>query len=73
MLGRLVTKVFWWLLTRGWLPDSILRWSKNNFFDFLLEGLDLILIMSPFRWRIRQGLVGLMAKMDKEAAEYGSR
>jgi len=49
MLGRLVTKVFWWLLTRGWLPDSILR------------------------WRIRQGLVGLMAKMDKEATEYGSR
>merc|ERR1719500_1052533 len=49
MLGRLVTKVFWWLLSRGWLPDSILR------------------------WKIRQGLEGLMAKMDKEADEYGDR
>ena len=25
MLGRWVTKVFWWLLARGWLPDYILR------------------------------------------------
>jgi len=49
MLGRLVTKVFWWLLTRGWLPDSILR------------------------WRIRQGLGGLMAKMDRDADDYGAR
>ena len=29
MLGRLVTKVFWWLLTRGWLPDSILRYPEE--------------------------------------------
>ena len=28
MLGRLVAKVFWWLLTRGWLPDSILRYPE---------------------------------------------
>ena len=25
MLGRLVVKLFWWLLSRGWLPDSLLR------------------------------------------------
>ncbi len=25
MLGRLAVKLFWWLLSRGWLPDSILR------------------------------------------------
>ena len=62
MLGRLVTKVFWWLLTRGWLPDSILRYPEeiNTFGAF-------------FRWRIRQGLGGLMAKMDKEANDYGAR
>jgi len=26
MLGRWVTKVFWWLLARGLLPDCVLRW-----------------------------------------------
>ncbi len=25
MLGRLAVKLFWWLLSRGWLPDSVLR------------------------------------------------
>ena len=29
--------------------------------------------LSLFRWRIRQGLGGLMAKMDREADDYGAR
>lgn len=36
MLGRLVVKLFWWLLSRGWLPDSLLRWRiRQGLLDLL--------------------------------------
>jgi hypothetical protein len=27
MMGKLLVKLFWWLLSRGWLPDFLLRKS----------------------------------------------
>ena len=46
-----------WLNSQVWKVDTFLSW-----------------ITTPlFRWKIRQGLGGLMAKMDKEADEYGAR
>jgi hypothetical protein len=25
MMGKMLVKLFWWLLGRGWLPDFLLR------------------------------------------------
>ena len=49
MFLKMIMKVFWWLLVKGWMPDVILR------------------------WKIRGGLSGLMAKMDKEEKNYEER
>ena len=49
MFLRMIMKLFWWLLVKGWMPDFILR------------------------WKIRNGLTDLMAKMDKEEKDYKER
>ena len=37
---KLVMKLFWWLLVRGWIPDWILRWKIRNGLKEMLEKMD---------------------------------
>ena len=34
---KIVMKMFWWLLVRGWVPDFILRWKIRNGLKEMLE------------------------------------
>ena len=38
---KLVMKLFWWLLVRGWVPDWILRWKIRNSLKEMLEKMDM--------------------------------
>ena len=38
---KLVMKMFWWLLVRGWVPDWILRWKIRNSLKEMLEKMDM--------------------------------
>ena len=33
-------KIFWWLLARGWIPDSLLRWKIRSGLDEMLATMD---------------------------------
>ena len=37
---RLLMKVFWWLLVRGWVPDWILRWKIRAGLQQMLDTMD---------------------------------
>ena len=37
---KLLMKLFWWLLVRGWIPDWILRWKIRNGLKEMLEKMD---------------------------------
>ena len=47
----------------SWFNSQV--WKVNTFLSWMTTPL--------FRWKIRQGLGGLMAKMDKETDDYGAR
>ena len=40
MIGKILMKVFWWLLVRGWIPDALLRWKIRSSLEEMLERLD---------------------------------
>jgi len=40
MIGKILMKVFWWLLVRGWIPDVLLRWKIRSGLTELLEKMD---------------------------------
>lgn len=35
-----MTKAFWWLLAKGWMPDSVLRWRIRRGLDDLAKKID---------------------------------
>ena len=37
---RLLMKVFWWLLVRGWVPDWLLRWKIRAGLQQMLDTMD---------------------------------
>ena len=39
-MPRLLMKVFWWLLVRGWVPDWILRWKIRAGLQQMLDTMD---------------------------------
>ena len=40
MIGKILRKVFWWLLVRGWIPDALLRWKIRSGLNEMLERMD---------------------------------
>jgi len=40
MFLKLIMKMFWWLLVRGWMPDVILRWRIRNSLKDMLSKMD---------------------------------
>ena len=40
MIARILMKIFWWLLARGWIPDSLLRWKIRSGLDEMLVTMD---------------------------------
>ena len=40
MIGKILRKVFWWLLVRGWIPDALLRWKVRSGLSEMLETMD---------------------------------
>ena len=37
---KLLMKMFWWLLQRGWVPDCILRWKIRRSLNQLMYEMD---------------------------------
>ena len=40
MLGKLLMKMFWWLLVKGWMPDVILRWRIRSGLKDMMAKMD---------------------------------
>jgi len=40
MIARILTKLFWWLLKRDLVPDSVLRWRVRRGLHGLVSGMD---------------------------------
>ena len=40
MIGKILRKVFWWLLVRGWIPDALLRWKVRSGLSEMVETMD---------------------------------
>ena len=39
-VGKILIKVFWWLLVRGWIPDFLLRWKIRSGLEEMLQKMD---------------------------------
>ena len=40
MFLKMLMKLFWWLLVKGWMPDSILRWKIRSGLTDLMAQMD---------------------------------